>query len=176
MSLKFLGIIAGLLVAVSVTAQSGGPYELTQSVSRSGAVSVGGSYSMEATAGQAVAGNLAPTGTYLLSSGFWTPPDLAPTAATVTIGGRILTAEGLGIRNAVVTLTSFSGLTRTVTSGSFGVFHFDEVPVGENYILTVHGRRHTFAEPTRILSVSESVTGLDFIADAPFDSDRRGKI
>jgi len=47
----------------------------------------------------------------------------APTAANVTVSGRILTAEG-GLRNARVVLTDSSGNSRTFLTNSFGLLSF----------------------------------------------------
>ncbi len=52
---------------------------------------------------------------------------LAPTAANVQIGGRVMTANGRGIRNVLVTLTNANGTSRTVITGNFGYYRFAEI-------------------------------------------------
>ncbi len=87
------------------------------------------------------------------------------TAANASIGGRVLTAGGNGIRNAEVVL---SGGTLTepmrVQTGSFGYYNFDNLQTGQTYILTVNSRRYIFAVPTRVVSLSDNIVDLDFVA------------
>ena len=65
----------------------------------------------------------------------------APTAASVTVGGRVVAAGGQGISNARVELADPNGTVREVSANSFGYFQFTDVTAGELYILTV---RHKF--------------------------------
>ncbi len=69
------GLLAVLLLAAGVaTAQSGGGYDLTQTViAGGGQTASGGSYSLDATAGQADAGAMR-GGSYTVSGGFWVAP------------------------------------------------------------------------------------------------------
>ena len=90
---------------------------------------------------------------------------VAPTAANVSLGGRITTPGGSGIRNVQVMLTAPDGQTRTAQTGTFGYYRFEAVPVGETYIISVFSRRFTFSQPTRVVAVLESVADLNFIAD-----------
>lgn len=87
-----------------------------------------------------------------------------PTAAGVDVAGRVLTAEGAGLRNAIVTLTDSRGVTRTSRSSSFGNYSFEDVRVGETYILGVNSKRYVFTP--RTIQVLDEVTGLDITADA----------
>lgn len=91
--------------------------------------------------------------------------ELAPSAATVSVGGRISAANGNGIRNVRVTLTDASGNTRTAKSSSFGYYRFDEVAVGETYTISVAAKRFTFNQPTQILTVQEDLSEVDFVAN-----------
>ncbi|MGB7203002.1 MAG: CHRD domain-containing protein [Pyrinomonadaceae bacterium] len=93
----------------------------------------------------------------------WSGAALAPTAAGVDVAGRVLVAGGGGLRNAIVTLTDSRGVTRTSRSSSFGNYRFEDVRVGETYILAVNSKRYTFTP--RTIQVLDEVTGLDIIAD-----------
>lgn len=157
-------IMFPLFVATLAVAQSGGTYQITQTVVASGAVSSGGSYSIENTGGQPVAGSVPTSGSFSLHIGFWTP-ELAPTAANVPISGRILTATNQGIRNVVVSLTDSSGATRAVKTGTFGYYRFSDVRVGEAYVLTVSSKRFVFSSPTRLLFVQDELADVDFISE-----------
>ena len=53
-------------------------------------------------------------------------------APTVTISGRVFTANGLPLRNAVVSLTDSQNVRRTVLTSSFGLYSFDNVRLSGN--------------------------------------------
>ena len=160
--LKFITLIFGLQ---TVFAQSGGTYQITQTVLPSGEKSSGGTYSIETTAGQPIAGGLLQGSSYSLYSGFWTPPTFAPTAANVSVGGRVTTIGGQGIRNVQLVLSGSNGVIRTAQTVTFGYYRFADVPAGESYVLTISSRRYIFSNPTRILSVLDELTDIDFVAD-----------
>jgi hypothetical protein len=83
-------------------------------------------------------------------------------SAGASISGRILTPDGLGLRNAVVRMTKQNGETLTMRSSSFGYYHFDNIEVGETIIMSVISKRFQFA--SQIVSVQEELNELDFIA------------
>jgi hypothetical protein len=87
---------------------------------------------------------------------------LAPSAAAVSISGRVLTADGRGIRSTAVVLTDSLGNSRTAITSSFGYYRFDEVPAGETYVLSVSSKRYQFAP--RVVTVQDEIVNLDFIA------------
>lgn len=88
-----------------------------------------------------------------------------PTAAGVSVSGRTVTAGGNGIRNVLVTLVEANGTVHTTVTGSFGYYRFDDIEAGQSAILTIYGKRHTFANPVRFISVSEKLSDVDFIAN-----------
>jgi CSLREA domain-containing protein len=88
----------------------------------------------------------------------------APTAADVTIGGRISTADGRGIRNALVTLTTSDGVSRTAQTGKSGYFSFGEITAGETLIISIRAKRFTFAEPARVIFAAEDLSDVNFVA------------
>jgi hypothetical protein len=87
----------------------------------------------------------------------------APTAGEVQVSGRVVTEEGSGILNVLVTLTDMHGHSRTVPSGSLGYFNFPEVESGESYILSVTAKRFQFAKPSMLINVLDSVDDIEFI-------------
>lgn len=89
---------------------------------------------------------------------------LAPSAATVSVGGRLTTSMGNGIRNAIVTLTDSNGNIRTMQTGSFGYYRFDGVNVGQAYVLSVTSKRHQFIDPSRLILLGEDALEIDFVA------------
>ena len=84
------------------------------------------------------------------------------TAANVNISGRVMTADGRGIRNATVLLNDQYGKTHTVRTSAFGYYEFDGIASGETYVLNVSSRSYTFLP--RVVNLSDSLTGLDLLA------------
>lgn len=87
----------------------------------------------------------------------------APTAANVSISGRVLAADGNSIRNATVTLTDANGTTRTARSNAFGYFRFDEIESGQTVTIGVISKRFQFL--SQILTINEDITELNLTAD-----------
>jgi uncharacterized delta-60 repeat protein len=91
---------------------------------------------------------------------------LAPTAATATINGRITTANGRSIRNVSLSLTdTTTGENRSTITNPFGYYHFQDLEVGRSYVLSVKSKRFTFANPSRLITLDEDLTGEDFTAE-----------
>jgi hypothetical protein len=87
---------------------------------------------------------------------------LAPTAAGVTVSGRVVRSSGTGILNAIVKITDSNGISHFARTNSFGYFNFDDVTAGQTYIVTVQAKVYSFAPQT--LSVSDSITNLVIVA------------
>jgi len=93
----------------------------------------------------------------------WTLAEAVFTAAGVELSGRVLTADGRGIRNAIVVLDDGGPVAaRIVRTSSFGYFAFTDVAVGRTYIITVNSKRYQF-QP-RTVSVTDSIHELNLIA------------
>ena len=89
----------------------------------------------------------------------------APTAATVSISGRVMTASGRGIRNVVIRSPDSQGNVRTAISKSFGHYRFMEVAAGETYIISARGKRYTFSQPSQVLNITEDTEGINFVGN-----------
>lgn len=154
------------LFSANIFAQTGGNFAVTESVlAGGGQQSAGGNFALDGTIGQGIAGNASSNSPFAVTSGFWNFTPLAPTAANASIGGRILTVDGAGIRNAIISLTNSSGgQSRIARSGSFGYYRFEDVPVGETYILTIRSKRFSFVPATRIITPLEELTDINFTA------------
>ncbi len=160
-------LFAAATCAADAQIAAGGNYTLAQSVVASGGgTSAGGTFKVEGTAGQAAAGTRQFNAAYNFYSGFWTaPPSFVPTAAGVAVSGRVLTTNGIGIRNVQVTLAGANGETRTVLSTKFGRFRFNDVAVGDVYIFSVSARRYAFSQPSQVRSIIAETDDLVFTAD-----------
>ena len=128
-----------LSLGFSLHAQTGGNYDLSQNVIAGGSFdSIGGSYKVEGTSGQNMAGTASTGEGFNLRGGFWAAGPLAPTAGTASIGGRIATSDGRGIRNVRLILTSLStGETIHAITSPFGHYRFISLAVGGTYVVTV---------------------------------------
>lgn len=91
---------------------------------------------------------------------------VGPTAANASLSGRVTTADGRGIRNAIVKIAG-SNLAQPLVAqtGSFGWYSFDSLQSGETYIITVNAKRFTFQAPSRVISLSDNISDVDFTAD-----------
>ncbi len=86
---------------------------------------------------------------------------LVPVAANVSVSGRVLTSDGRGLRNAVVSITGSNGIKRTITTSSFGLYTFDNVATGETYVMRVFSKLYRFAP--RLVQVNDTLTDVDFV-------------
>ena len=85
------------------------------------------------------------------------------TAATVSVGGRVLTASGRGIRNVQITLTDSAGGERTTQTTGFGYYRFEDVAAGETVTLSAKARRFKFNQTSIVRTTNESITDAHFI-------------
>jgi CSLREA domain-containing protein len=91
---------------------------------------------------------------------------VAPTAATVSISGRVTTMNGRGIMNVRLSLTDSEGEVRTAITTSFGYYRFDDVQAGETYILSATGKHYTFSQPLQVLNINEENNAVNFTANS----------
>jgi hypothetical protein len=89
---------------------------------------------------------------------------LAPTAALVGVGGRVLTADGRGISGAKVSAVLPSGESRTVITNPFGFYHFDDIEVGNAYVFQVEHKQYQFPGGAQLITVNDPLENLDFVA------------
>jgi hypothetical protein len=89
---------------------------------------------------------------------------LTVTAATVPVTGQVTTATGRGITGIQLSLTDSEGSVRRASTGSFGYYRFDDVQVGETYIISVTGKHFSFIQPVHVLNINEETSEVNFIA------------
>jgi hypothetical protein len=157
-SLALIMILAG-----SGASQGGGDFVITQAVIASGGShSTAGDFSIDATTGQLEAGGAIGFGPFAITSGFWNYTHLAPTAAGVTISGRIVSKQGVGISNARLHLQTQSGQMYVSRSAAFGYYMFEEIEAGQTVFISVEHKLYTFSGQT--VMVVDSISDLDFVA------------
>jgi hypothetical protein len=157
------GVFGVLLLAVGCFAQSGGIFVITDSVvGPSGGSSSEDIFDVQGTAGQGVAGGPIGGDQFSVTSGFWNFTALAPTAAHVSISGRVTDVEGIGLQQASVSLRTQDGESMFTRTSTFGYYRFEGVAIGQSVFITVNHKRFIF-EPRAIMVVDE-IAGLDFVA------------
>jgi Calx-beta domain/Bacterial Ig-like domain (group 3) len=96
---------------------------------------------------------------------YWTDGQVSFTGGTLlegmTLSGRVLTAGGLGVRNAVVTIIDPVGNRRTALTGSFGTYQFEGLESGREYLITVTNKRYRFG--SRTVQMSGDLSGVDLV-------------
>lgn len=86
--------------------------------------------------------------------------------SNVSVGGRILNANGNGIRGAAVTISGGNlPAPMRVRTGSFGYYNFQDLQSGMTYTVTVATKQYTFAQPTQMITPQANVSNLDFTAN-----------
>lgn len=90
---------------------------------------------------------------------------VTPTAASITVGGRIITANRRGIDNARVTITDSNGETRTALTNPLGYYQFFDVQAGATYVVRVSHKRYQFSQSIKVLLVNEETSGINFVAE-----------
>jgi len=87
----------------------------------------------------------------------------APTAANVSVSGRVLSAFGNAVSGARVIVTDQNGESRAAITNAFGYFRFDDVRSGETYVFTLTHKRYQFMQ--QVVTIADEVTDLNFTAE-----------
>lgn len=82
-------------------------------------------------------------------------------AATATVSGKVTSPTGLGLRNAIVTITDGQGTRRTATTSSFGLYSFAAINTGQTYTISVASKRFRFTP--KVLQINASLSNEDFV-------------
>jgi hypothetical protein len=147
-------------------AQSSATYDLSHNVvSGGGDKSANAIFKLEGTIGQASAGTISTSALYRLHGGFWNASTLAPTAANVSISGRVNNPAGGIVRRVRIVLTdSISGETRAAQTNTFGYYRFEALAVGRIYLLQAQSKNFQFTPDTYVFTLVDARDDLDFTA------------
>lgn len=88
------------------------------------------------------------------------PTAFGPTAADVSVGGRVLGGNGQGLANTEVLLTDQNGQVRVTRTSTFGHFQFTGVSIGQIVVVSVRSKKFTYAAQT--ISLLDSALDLTF--------------
>jgi hypothetical protein len=64
----------------------------------------------------------------------------------------------------MLTLSDQSGGVRIALTNPFGYYKFETVQAGTTVILTAQAKGREFVNPTRVITVLDSLTDIDFVA------------
>ncbi len=90
---------------------------------------------------------------------------LLPTAAGISVQGRVTDAYGNGIRNVNMILVEENGVMHTSLTGPFGYYDFEDISSGQSVVMSVVSKRFKFANPVRLVSLYDNIGGLNWIAN-----------
>ncbi len=86
-----------------------------------------------------------------------------PTAASVVIGGQVLTERGNGLSRANVTLIEANGTRHDATTGSFGRYEFSGIEAGQTVVISVNSKRYRYTP--QVVTLEDNLAGMDFYPD-----------
>jgi hypothetical protein len=85
-------------------------------------------------------------------------------AASVSISGRVTTADGRPVGRANVLLTAQNGETLPAMTNPFGYYRFYNVSAGQTVTIAVRSKNQNFS--TQVINVTEDVNDLNFTAES----------
>ncbi|MEO8648464.1 MAG: carboxypeptidase-like regulatory domain-containing protein, partial [Acidobacteriota bacterium] len=99
----------------------------------------------------------------------FTSDEMSATAGEAAITGRVVNANGMGIRGVRLTLFNAStGEGYSAITNSFGFYSFDGLDVQNFYVLTaMETKLYRIPNPTRSFTLSDNLAGLDFMVGPP---------
>jgi Domain of unknown function (DUF4214) len=154
---------------IPLSAQSGGSFQITNSVVAAGGGDskdvVNNRFGQQSTVGEHAAGTLLQNPPYSQIAGFWAGPvTVSPTASSASISGRILTSDGSPLGGATINLGG-PHTTEAITDAN-GFYSFADLEVGGFYIITPARANYSFSPSSRSFSLLGNMTAAVFTATA----------
>ena len=85
-------------------------------------------------------------------------------SAITNIGGRILRADGNGLRGVNLTIIDSNGIQRRTLTSSFGNYSFDSMVVGATYQIVIGSKAHVFTPNPDSFLVIDETSDLNYTA------------
>lgn len=156
---------------VPLLAQSGGSFQITNSVVAAGGGeskdATNNRFNHESTVGEHAAGTLLRNPPYSQTAGLWASNvGLTPTASPASIRGRILTSDGVPIAGVTINLRGNSGgspTLRAITDAS-GAYSFADLEIGGFYTVTPSRANYSFSPQALTFSLLADKTDAVFTA------------
>ncbi len=90
----------------------------------------------------------------------WVVNQLVPTAAPVSVSGRVVSANGRGISFALVKAQDANGTSWFARTNTFGYYRLTGLTAGDSYVLTASARSYSFAP--LFVSPGQDIAGVIF--------------
>lgn len=90
---------------------------------------------------------------------------IAPSAAHVSVSGRVLDGYGRGISSAIITAMDMTGVSTVTYTNTFGYYSVKNLEAGQAYVLSVSARRHTFPNSSILIDLTDNLSGVNFVAN-----------
>ena len=91
---------------------------------------------------------------------------VGPSAAPAVVAGRVVDRYGRGIYNARVQLfDATDGTAKEARSNSFGYYRFDDMNVGDFYVMSVSHLRYKFVNGSISFSLDQDMFDMNFVAN-----------
>lgn len=89
-----------------------------------------------------------------------------PTAAEVSVSGRVLTADGRAVSGARITITNAgTGRTYIAMTNPFGYYTIENLDSEAFYVATIAKKGTKFVEDSKSFSLTDNLADLDFVAN-----------
>ena len=97
----------------------------------------------------------------------FTSTELGTTAGEATVAGRVVNPDGRGVKGVTVSITDAAdGTTRYAITNSFGYYSFDQLTVGNYFLLKiVRGKRYTILDGERSFTLQDDLLTVDMLVD-----------
>lgn len=110
--------------------------------------------------------NLSTNGAAITGISFCFNQSVIPTAADVSVSGRVLTPSGRAVGGARITITDGStGEVFSAMTSPFGYYTVEGLEAGGFYIATVAKKGVKFETGTRAFTLNDSLADMDFVSN-----------
>jgi hypothetical protein len=93
---------------------------------------------------------------------------IQPTAADLSVSGRVLTSEGRAVSGARITITdAATGQVFAAITNPFGYYTIEGLESDSFYVARIGKKGMKFVEDTKSFSLVDSMADLDFVTTAP---------
>ncbi|MBC7899984.1 MAG: carboxypeptidase regulatory-like domain-containing protein [Saprospiraceae bacterium] len=90
---------------------------------------------------------------------------VGPSAAGVSVGGRVMNNSLRGVSGARVSIMDSNGTTRLALTNPFGYYNFHGIQSGETYVVSVMSKRYMFSSASQTVTPNDDINSLDFFAN-----------
>jgi hypothetical protein len=91
---------------------------------------------------------------------------LIPTAADISVSGRVLTADGRAVSGARVAITNVAtGRVYSAMTNPFGYYTIENLDSEAFYVATIAKKGTKFVEDSKSFSLTDNLADLDFVAN-----------